>query len=59
LALSQLVVDIEGWPAGMWEALAARAAAAEEECEPLLANFRLTVSLLFTWDAEVHTLNRE
>jgi probable rRNA maturation factor len=55
----QLDIDIEDWPAGDWEALATRAAQAAGEGEPLLANPRLMASLLFTTDAEVHTLNRE
>jgi probable rRNA maturation factor len=55
----QLDIDIEDWPAGKWEALAERAAAAAGEGEPCLANPRLIASLLFTTDAEVHTLNRE
>lgn len=55
----QLDIDIEDWPAGDWEALATRAAAAAGEGEPLLANPRLVASLLFTSDAEVHNLNRE
>jgi len=60
----QLDIDIEDWPppgtmAGDWEALAGRAAAAAGEGEPLLANARLIASLLFTSDAEVHTLNRD
>jgi len=55
----QLDIDIEGWPAGEWEALAERAAQAAGVGEPLLANPRLMASLLFTSDAEVHALNRE
>ncbi|HSF12644.1 MAG TPA: rRNA maturation RNase YbeY [Erythrobacter sp.] len=55
----QIDIDIEDWPAGDWEAMAVRAAQATGEGEPLLANPRLIVSLLFTSDAEVHTLNRE
>ncbi len=55
----QLDIDIEDWPAGAWEALATRAAQAAGEGEPLLANPRLAISLLFTSDAEVHALNRE
>ncbi len=55
----QLDIDIEDWPAGDWEALAGRAAAAAGEGEPLLANPRLIASLLFTSDGEVHVLNRE
>ena len=55
----ELDIDIEDWPVGAWEALAERAAAAAGEGEPLLANPRLLASVLFTSDAEVHTLNRE
>jgi probable rRNA maturation factor len=55
----QLDVDTEDWPEGDWAALAEHAAAAVGEGEPLLANPRLLVSLLFTSDDEVHTLNRE
>ena len=54
-----LDIDIEDWPAGDWEALATRAAAAVSEGEPLLANPRLIASVLFTSDAEGHALNRE
>lgn len=52
-------VEIEGWPAGDWAALTARAARAAAEVEPALAHPRLEASVLFTEDAEVHTLNRE
>jgi probable rRNA maturation factor len=55
-------LDIESeepWPASEWEALSARAAGALAEVAPELANPRLSVSLLFTSDAEVHALNRE
>jgi probable rRNA maturation factor len=55
----QCDIDIEDWPEGEWDALATRAAEAAGEGEPCLANPRLVVSLLFTSDAEVHTLNRE
>jgi probable rRNA maturation factor len=55
----QLDIDIEDWPAGGWDTLATRAVQAAGEGEPLLASPRLAVSLLFTSDAEVHTLNRE
>ena len=54
-----LEIDIEDWPDGDWEALALRAAEAAGEVETALANPRLSASLLFTSDAEVHTLNRE
>ncbi|MFU7529219.1 rRNA maturation RNase YbeY [Qipengyuania sp. ASV99] len=52
-------LEIEDWPSGAWEALAAACATAAVESEPVLANPRLSVSLLFTSDAEVHALNRE
>ena len=56
----ELEVDLEEpWPAGEWEALAARAAAAAAEVAPELGNPRLSASLLFTSDAEIHALNRE
>ncbi len=55
----QLDIDIEDWPEGDWEALAERAAGAAGEGESWLANPRLVVSLLFTSDGEVHSLNRE
>lgn len=42
-----------------WEALAGRAASAAAQVAPELANPRLSASLLFADDAEVHTLNRE
>ena len=54
-----LDLDIEGWPTGEWEALAERVAAASAGEVRELANARLSVSLLFTTDEEVHTLNRE
>ena len=55
----QLDIDIEDWPAGEWEALAARTASACAEILPELANPRLSASLLFTTDEEVHALNRD
>jgi len=60
---SNLMLDIEidaPWAddAG-WEPLAARAAGAAAAVAPELANARLSASLLFTSDAEVHELNRE
>jgi probable rRNA maturation factor len=56
----QLEIDIEGWPATTdWADLAWRVGEAAEEAEPLLANQRLSASLLFTVDEEVRTLNRE
>jgi len=57
--IMQFDIDIEDWPVGTWEALAAGVAVAVGEGEPLLTNPRLIASLLFTSDAEVHTLNRE
>ena len=56
----QLEIDIEGWPAATdWADLAWRVLEAAEGAEPLLANERLSASLLFTVDEEVRTLNRE
>jgi len=55
----ELDIDLEDWPPGRWEALAARAAEAAGEVAPELANARLAVSVLFTCDEEVHALNRE
>lgn len=47
------------WPAGRWEDLASRAAVAAEHVAPELANPRLSASLLFTSDEEIHALNRD
>ena len=48
------------WPrATDWEALANRAMAALAPITPEIANPRLSASLLFTSDAEVHALNRQ
>ena len=56
----ELEVDIEEpWPASSWEALASRAAHATADIATELANPRLSASLLFTSDEEVHTLNRD
>jgi len=56
----ELEIDIEQpWPAGAWEELAERSAAALARVAPELANPRLSASLLFTSDAEVHALNRQ
>ena len=53
-------VDVNGWPDGSdWAHLVERAHAATVEVDPLLAVSRLTASVLFTTDAEVHRLNRE
>ncbi|MFC0590555.1 rRNA maturation RNase YbeY [Novosphingobium aquiterrae] len=56
-----LDISIEAaWPSPPdWEELAERAAAALAQVAPELANPRLTASLLFADDAEVHALNRE
>lgn len=55
----ELEIDIEGWPSGDWEGLATRAGKAAGQIAPELSNARLLVSVLFTSDEEVHTLNRE
>ena len=56
----ELEVDIEEpWPPGEWAALAERAAGGLVGVAPELAHPRLSASLLFTSDAEVHALNRE
>ena len=53
-------IDIDGWPAGVeWDALTVRAHAALGTVEPALDNPRLTASVLFTSDADVHALNKE
>ncbi|MEO5596985.1 MAG: rRNA maturation RNase YbeY, partial [Novosphingobium sp.] len=56
-----LEIDIEGpWPpATDWADLAERALEAMADVAPELGNPRLSGSLLFTDDAQVHTLNRE
>jgi len=56
-----LEIDIEApWPAAPdWADLAERVVEAAGSVAPELANPRLTASLLFTSDEEVHTLNRE
>ena len=55
----QLDIDIEDWPVGEWDNWAERSLKAVTAVAPELGNRRLSASLLFTTDAEVHTLNRE
>ncbi len=56
----EIDTEIEpSWPSGEWGSLAEQAAHAAVEVAPELANPRLSASLLFTSDAEVHALNRE
>ncbi len=55
----ELDTEIDGWPPADWGGLVERAAAATRQLEPALAHPRLTASVLFTSDEEVHTLNRE
>ena len=56
----QLDLEIEGWPNSPdWRKLSADAARAVQGVEPALSSPRLTASLLFTTDQEVHILNRE
>lgn len=54
-----LDIDIDGWPSGDWADLAYDAAEASAKVAPELGNSRLTASVLFTLDEEVHVLNRE
>ncbi len=56
-----LKLDIEAaWPSPSdWEALTERAATALAQIAPELANSRLSASVLFADDAEVHALNAE
>ena len=55
-----LDIEIDGWPKGEdWEELSRQAHAAIAQVEPALAHPRLTTSLLFTQDEQVHELNRE
>lgn len=57
----ELEISIEAaWPDTVdWEILAERALGALSAVAPELANPRLSASLLFSDDAEVHALNRE
>ena len=56
-----LEISIEApWPVATdWEDLAERAVAALAQVAPELGNQRLSASILFADDAEVHALNRE
>lgn len=58
-----LALEIElspEWPSPPdWDDLATRAAAAVSSLAPELANPRLSASLVFTTDADVHEMNRE
>ena len=55
-----LDVEIDGWPEGSsWEGVVEAACNATVAVEPALANQRLTASILFTSDEEVHLLNRD
>lgn len=59
--LMNLDIDIEAaWPPETdWEELAHKAAAAATGAAPLLANPRLSASVLFSDDEELQTLNRD
>ena len=56
----ELDIEIEEpWPAGEWQTLSDQASTALAEVAPELGNPRLSASLLFTSDDEVHALNRQ
>lgn len=57
----ELEISVEApWPVATdWEDLAERAVAALAQVAPELGNQRLSASILFADDAEVHVLNRE
>jgi probable rRNA maturation factor len=56
----ELELEIEDpWPASEWQDLSESAASALARVAPELSNARLSASLLFTSDDEIHTLNRE
>ena len=56
----QLDIDIVDWPEKvLWADLSERVLAAVADVEPALAGERLTTSILFTSDSEVHVLNKE
>ena len=57
----ELEISVEApWPVATdWENLAERAVAALAQVAPELGNQRLSASILFADDAEVHVLNRE
>ncbi len=53
-------MEVDGWPGPTdWETLANRALEAAATVAPELANERLSASVLFTSDEDVHALNRE
>ncbi|QZD92338.1 rRNA maturation RNase YbeY [Qipengyuania xiapuensis] len=55
-----LDIEIDGWPdAEDWEVLSQKAHEAIALVEPALAHPRLTTSVLFTSDEQVHELNKE
>ena len=55
----ELDCEIDEWPDGSWAQLADDALAAVAVVEPLLTSERLSASVLFTTDDEVHALNKE
>lgn len=57
----ELEISVEApWPSATdWEDLAERAVAALAQVAPELDNERLSASILFADDAEIHALNRE
>lgn len=56
----ELAIEVEDvWPAADWSGLAMQAAEAAAQVAPELADPRLSASLLFSSDAEIHALNRQ
>ena len=57
--MANLDIEAEGWPDADWVDLAERASGAARQADPALANPRLTTSILFTTDRQIHILNHE
>lgn len=56
----ELDTAVDGWPEAIdWPQLAERSVKAAAKFEPVVANLRLTTSILFTSDEQVQELNKE